>query len=78
MTRAPLAPAEVLVLLDPNRPQGAAALKVTLIWLLAAGFLRTEETKKAGLFGRKKPALRYESAKEQLGTLDADVLARLR
>ena len=42
MTQAPLTPAEVLVLLDPNRPQGAAALKVTLLWLLASGFLHTK------------------------------------
>ncbi|HLW90853.1 MAG TPA: hypothetical protein VKS78_06075 [Roseiarcus sp.] len=53
---APLTPAEAAVLLSPNLIRGAAALKATLLFLLATGVLRIEETEHAGFFRRRKVA----------------------
>ncbi len=53
---APLSPAEAVVLLSPNLVKGRAAVKATLLLLLATGVLRIEETEAAGIFSNKKIA----------------------
>jgi len=53
---APLSPAEAVVLLSPNLVKGQAAVKATLLLLLATGVLRIEETEAAGIFSNKKIA----------------------
>lgn len=53
---APLSPAEATVLLSPNLVKGQAAVKATLLLLLATGVLRTEETEQPGIFRNKKVA----------------------
>jgi hypothetical protein len=53
---APLSPAEAVVLLSPNLVKGKAAVKATLLLLLATGVLRIEQTEAAGIFRNKKIA----------------------
>ena len=52
----PLSPAEATVLLSPNLLKGRAAVKATLLFLLATGVLRIEETEQPGMFRSKKIA----------------------
>ncbi len=52
----PLSPAEATVLLSPNLLKGRAAVKATLLLLLATGVLRIEETEQPGVFRNKKIA----------------------
>ena len=52
----PLSPAEATVLLSPNLLKGQAAVKATLLLLLAAGVLRIEETEQPGILRNKKIA----------------------
>jgi hypothetical protein len=52
----PLSPAEATVLLAPNLLKGRAAVKATLLLLLATGVLRIEETEEPGMFRSKKIA----------------------
>lgn len=49
-----LSPAEALVLLKPNRTPGRETIKVTLLWLLAQGLLRIEETVTKQFLGTSK------------------------
>ncbi len=53
---APLSPAEATVLLSPNLVKAQAAVKATLLLLLATGVLRIEETEAPGIFRNKKIA----------------------
>jgi hypothetical protein len=55
-TTAPLSPAEAVVLLSPNLVKGQAAVKATLLLLLATGVLRIEETEQPGVFRNRKVA----------------------
>ncbi|MBW4699887.1 MAG: GPP34 family phosphoprotein [Aphanocapsa lilacina HA4352-LM1] len=48
---ARLTPAEALVLLDPDKVQGASALKVTLMDLIARGRVRVREEEHRGFLG---------------------------
>ena len=49
-----LTPAEALVLLDPAEASGIDAVKVTVLSLLALGFLRTGTQAAASMFGRAR------------------------
>ena len=51
-----LTPAESLVLLDTAGSTGREALKITLMSLMARGFVAIEQRAKKGLFGTKKTA----------------------
>jgi hypothetical protein len=53
---AELTPAEAKFLLAPNRTSGFDTIKVTLLWLLAGGYLRIEETESFGILRNKKVA----------------------
>lgn len=49
-----LSPAESLVMLKPNRTPARESVKVTLLWLLAQGLLRIEETTEKKFLGTRK------------------------
>jgi len=52
----PLSPAEATVMLAPNLAKPINAIKVTLLFLLATGVLRLEESEAFGIFRNKKIA----------------------
>jgi hypothetical protein len=53
---APLDPAEATLLLAPNLTSGEKTIKATLLFLLAVGVLRIEQSEVVGLFRNKKAA----------------------
>ncbi len=55
----PLTPAEALVLLDPDKPQGRTALKLTLMDLLARRVLTLDRRVRKGFLGTTERADRF-------------------